>query len=179
MGLVDGALSLIGPEALAKGIELESVVASDVPTWVSGDSTRLRQILLNCLTNAIKFTARGKVRIALSREADPDTCRLRFEVSDTGIGIDPERQHLLFQNFSQVDASTSREYGGTGLGLAISKRLVEAMNGTVGMTSTIGAGSAFLVTVSLPIADEQVVNARPSRRAPYAGHVFWLPMTTR
>jgi PAS domain S-box-containing protein len=165
MGLVDGALSLIGPEALAKGIELESVVDSDVPTWVSGDSTRLRQILLNFLTNAIKFTARGKVRVALSREADPDTCRLRFEVSDTGIGIDPERQHLLFQNFSQVDASTSREYGGTGLGLAISKRLVEAMDGTVGMTSTFGAGSVFWVTVPLPIADERVVNARsePSR----------------
>ena len=97
MGLVDGALSLIGPEALAKGIELESVVDSNVPTWVSGDSTRLRQILLNFLTNAIKFTARGKVRVALSREADPDTCRLRFEVSDTGIGIDPERQHLFFR----------------------------------------------------------------------------------
>jgi PAS domain S-box-containing protein len=150
-GLIDGAMSIVRGEATAKGIELETVIASDVPAWVTGDPTRLRQILLNLLTNALKFTEQGRVRVTVRREA-VDSDLLRFEVSDTGIGIAADRQHLLFKSFSQVDRSTTRKYGGTGLGLAISRRLSEAMSGAMDMTSTLGTGSTFWFTALLPAA---------------------------
>jgi len=147
-GLVDGAVSLLRGDAIAKGIALETRIAPDVPAWVSGDPTRLRQILLNLLTNALKFTDRGRIQLAVRRDAGTDL--LRFEISDTGIGIAPDRQHLLFQSFSQVDRSIARKCGGSGLGLAISRRLAEAMSGTMGMTSELGAGSVFWFTARLP-----------------------------
>jgi light-regulated signal transduction histidine kinase (bacteriophytochrome)/CheY-like chemotaxis protein/HPt (histidine-containing phosphotransfer) domain-containing protein len=150
-GLVDGAISMVRPQALAKGIDILSDVAADMPTWVRGDPTRLRQVLLNLLTNAVKFTDRGSVRVTACRESEAATCRLRFEVADTGRGIPAERQHLLFQTFSQLDASTTREFGGSGLGLAISKRLIDAMDGVLGVTSRVGDGSVFWVVVPLPI----------------------------
>jgi len=149
-GLVDGALSIVRGEALAKGIALDFHVAPDVPAWVSGDPTRLRQVLLNLLTNALKFTEHGRVSLTVRCEPGTNAGLLRFEISDTGIGIAPERQHLLFQSFSQVDRSNARKYGGTGLGLAISRHLAKAMSGTIGMTSTIGIGSAFWFTAQLP-----------------------------
>jgi two-component system sensor histidine kinase/response regulator len=146
--VVDGALAIIRADALAKGVELELHVADDVPQWVIGDPTRVRQVLLNLITNALKFTPSGRISIALRR--DPSRLRLRFEVADSGIGIPFDKQHLLFQDFVQISTSTSRQYGGTGLGLAISQLLVHAMGGTIGATSIFEQGSTFWFTALLP-----------------------------
>jgi signal transduction histidine kinase/ActR/RegA family two-component response regulator len=148
--LVDGALSIVRGEALPKGIALRVDYAPDVPAWVCGDPTRLRQTLLNLLTNALKFTERGSIVVSVQRERSRADDLIRFEIADTGIGIAPEAQHLLFSDFSQLEKSTTRRFGGTGLGLAISKRLVEAMGGTIGAESTLGAGSVFWFNARLP-----------------------------
>lgn len=147
--LVDGALSIIRSDALSKGLRLQSNIASDLPAWLEGDPTRLRQILLNLLGNAVKFTATGSITLALSVEPESGRTRLRFAVTDTGRGVPADRQHLLFQNFSQVDQSITRRFGGTGLGLAICKRLVEAMGGAIGTDSEPGRGSTFWFTIAL------------------------------
>jgi CheY-like chemotaxis protein/HPt (histidine-containing phosphotransfer) domain-containing protein len=133
----------------------------DAPAYVVGDDARLRQVLLNLLNNAIKFTQIGHIVLAVKRvgsEAAGE--QLRFSVSDTGIGIPDDKRDRLFERFSQVDGSISREFGGTGLGLAISKRLVEMMGGQIGVDSVFGEGSTFWFTVTLPVAD--------SARAPAA-----------
>ena len=147
--VVDAAISIVEADAVAKGIELRCELAPDLPEWIEGDPTRLRQILLNLLGNAVKFTMEGSVTVAASRDPAPGAPRLRFTVTDTGIGIAPEQQHLLFQNFSQVDGSMTRRFGGTGLGLAICKRLAEAMGGAIGVDSQPGKGSAFWFTIAL------------------------------
>jgi two-component system sensor histidine kinase/response regulator len=149
-GLIDGAMSIVRADATAKGLALRTQIAADVPAWVNGDPTRLRQILLNLLTNAIKFTHEGRVEVAVSSVMGEEGV-LRFAISDTGIGIAPDRRELLFKNFSQIDPSIARNYGGSGLGLAISKRLAEAMSGTMGVTSALGAGSTFWFTARLPL----------------------------
>jgi CheY-like chemotaxis protein len=115
--------------------------------WIEGDPTRVRQILLNLMSNALKFTDRGHVLVRSSLQRGDGGDLLRFEVQDTGIGIPADRQRLLFQDFSQVDRSTTRRFGGTGLGLAICKRLAEAMGGEIGVVSEPGAGSTFWFTV--------------------------------
>jgi PAS domain S-box-containing protein len=148
--VVDGALSIIRSEALAKGLELDLHVASDVPQWVIGDPTRLRQVLLNLLTNALKFTPSGRISVALRRDASGDGDRLHFQVADSGIGIPLERQQLLFNDFVQMNTATTRQYGGTGLGLAISQRLVQAMNGMIGVTSMPERGSTFWFNARFP-----------------------------
>jgi PAS domain S-box-containing protein len=153
VGLVGAALSIVRGGALEKGIALDVRIAPDVPAWVTGDPTRLRQILLNLLTNALKFTERGRVRVTVRREPQAGDDVLRFEVSDTGIGIAPDHHHLLFENFSQVDRSDNRKHGGSGLGLAISRRLAEAMGGTIGVTSTVNVGSVFWFTARLPVTE--------------------------
>jgi CheY-like chemotaxis protein len=163
-GLVHGALALVGGVAREKGIALDIAVAPDVPSWVSGDPTRLRQILLNLLTNALKFTERGRVGITVRCEPRDGPDVLRFEISDTGIGIAPENQHLLFQKFSQVDRSDTRKHGGSGLGLAISRLLAEAMSGTIGVTSEVGTGSVFWFTAHLPTTAAPPRSAVPGRR---------------
>jgi two-component system sensor histidine kinase/response regulator len=158
--IVGGALALVRSDAERKGLALDVTIAPEVPPWVSGDPTRLRQILLNLLTNAIKFTEAGRVEIAV--RCEPDAAEnVRFEVIDTGIGIAPESRHLLFEKFSQVDRSNARKFGGTGLGLAISRSLVEAMSGTIGVSSTLGAGSVFWFCVGLPAA--QAPDATPPK----------------
>jgi CheY-like chemotaxis protein len=128
-----------------------------VPEGVSGDLTRLRQVLLNLLSNAVKFTETGEVVLTVSAEALPAAAprvRLRFVVRDTGIGLSPQGVSRLFQSFSQADSSTTRKYGGTGLGLAISKRLAELMGGTMWVESDgPGTGSSFFFTIEVPIAD--------------------------
>lgn len=122
-------------------------IKDDVPTWVSGDPMRLKQILANYLNNAVKFTTRG--RIVLSASIDTDQ-RMRFAVSDSGIGISEDGLARLFQSFSQTTTDTARKYGGTGLGLSICKKLSQLMGGDVGATSTLGQGSVFWCTVTMP-----------------------------
>jgi PAS domain S-box-containing protein len=150
--LVQGALALVQVVAREKGIALDMTIAPDVPDWVDGDPTRLRQILLNLLSNALKFTERGRVAVTVRRESQTGGDLLRFEISDTGIGIAAENRHLLFEKFSQVDRSDSRRFGGSGLGLAISRRLAETMSGTIGVTSGVGTGSVFWFTARLPLS---------------------------
>ena len=133
--------------AHAKGIELNSRVAPSVPRWVVGDPERLRQVLVNLLGNAVKFTHEGEVNLAaeLVQRIDDERSRIRFEVRDSGIGIPQDRVDRLFQSFTQVDASTTRRYGGTGLGLAICRELVELMGGDIEVESVEGKGSTFRI----------------------------------
>jgi len=143
-------LKLLGPQAHGKGLELACHLAPDVPGVLVGDSVRLRQVVVNLIGNAIKFTERGEVtvRVQVEPSAADQVC-LHFAVADTGIGISPENQRLIFDAFVQADSSTSRKYGGTGLGLAISSRLVEMMNGRLWVESEAGKGSVFHFTVTL------------------------------
>ena len=158
--LVQACRDLVQGDATRKSLRVEASVP-DAPLQLMGDPTRLRQILLNLLTNAIKFTERGSVAIAASYDAT--TPILRIAISDTGIGIPSATLPLLFERFSQADASITRRYGGTGLGLAISKRLVELMGGTIGVDSDIAAGSVFWFEVPLR-------EVRSEDRQPGAAH---------
>ncbi|WP_125940054.1 PAS domain-containing sensor histidine kinase, partial [Methylobacterium indicum] len=135
--LVDNAASIVRGLSEPKGLALDVALDASVPDWVRGDPDRLRQILLNLLNNAVKFTPAGRVAVRVEAEEGA----LRFCVSDTGIGIAPEQHGRLFQRFSQVDGSIRRQYGGSGLGLAICKGLVELMGGAIGVESRPGAGS--------------------------------------
>jgi PAS domain S-box-containing protein len=152
---VEGALDLLAPMAAEKRIDLLYEIAETTPILVRGDATRLRQIIVNLLGNAVKFTERGEVVLTLQAESlssaanGPAPARLHFAVRDTGIGIPAEGIARLFQSFSQVDASTTRRYGGTGLGLAISRRLVRQMGGDLTVESEAGRGSVFRFTVVL------------------------------
>jgi CheY-like chemotaxis protein len=154
--------SMVAGSAHAKGLALH-VDSADLPRHVRGDPTRLSQVLMNLLGNAIKFTEQGSVSLRgslLSREAD--ALRLRFEVRDTGIGIEPERIGKLFDAFEQSDTSTTRRFGGTGLGLAVTRQLVALMGGEVGVQSAPGVGSTFWVTVRVQPAARQAVWQTPA-----------------
>ncbi|MDP2832007.1 MAG: PAS domain S-box protein [Pseudomonadota bacterium] len=147
--VLDHVRSLIGEAAGAKGLNVE-VDGGDVPPWLRGDVTRLRQALLNYAGNAVKFTEQGTITLhARLLEAQDDRLLVRFEVQDSGSGIDPGKLPSLFQAFEQADVSTTRKYGGTGLGLAITRRLAGLMGGEVGVESTPGRGSTFWFTVRL------------------------------
>jgi len=157
---VEHCLQMMAERAHAKGLELECVIGDSVPVQVIGDAGRLQQVLLNLVGNALKFTAHGKVAVRVARESEESgSVRLRFTVTDTGIGITPEAQKCLFQPFSQADSSITRKFGGTGLGLAISRQLVELMGGTIGVESEAGKGSTFWFTVKLamPLGAVQVM----------------------
>ncbi len=148
--LMDGIIDTLASQAFEKGLELFYLIEKNVPDLLSGDSTRIRQILINLVGNAIKFTKQGQVFIRIQVEDESENqCRLMFEVKDTGIGIPEERTQDLFNLFSQVDPSTTRKFGGTGLGLAISKQLTELMEGTIGVKSKLNEGSVFWFTLPL------------------------------
>jgi PAS domain S-box-containing protein len=157
---VEGALDIVAPRAWEKGIELGCLIDEAAPAGILGDQARLRQVLLNLLSNGVKFTEAGEVVVVADAEATgADSHRLRLSVRDTGIGIPPDRMDRLFTSFSQLDASTTRRFGGTGLGLAISKRLVELMGGTISVESEQGSGSTFRITV--PVTAAEVPNPIP------------------
>jgi signal transduction histidine kinase/CheY-like chemotaxis protein len=146
---VEDSLDVLAERAQGKGLELACVFQPDVPRVVTGDPGRLRQVLLNLVGNAIKFTHEGGVVVRVSRTRGDETGAVRFEVADTGIGIANDAQERLFQPFSQADTSTTRRYGGTGLGLVICRRLAEAMGGAIGVDSEPGRGSTFWFTVAV------------------------------
>jgi len=158
--LLRDAVAIIAPEAAAKGLYLRTVFEGEVDAPLALDETRLRQVLLNLLANALKFTSEGGVVARLV--AGPAPGALRFEIADTGIGIAPEVQARLFQRFSQGDSSISRSYGGTGLGLAISKALVSAMDGEIGVDSQLGDGARFWITLTAQPAAAPAPVARPA-----------------
>ena len=147
---VDESVDLLAERAASKGVNLACLFHADVPAALRGDPGRLRQILLNLLGNAIKFTEQGDVVLSVTLMHHTDTdATIRFEVQDTGIGLPPDAQGRLFQSFSQADSSTTRKFGGTGLGLAICKQLTELMGGQIGVDSRLGEGSTFWFTAQL------------------------------
>jgi signal transduction histidine kinase len=146
---------------------------------VVGDVGRLRQVLLNLLSNAVKFTSKGGVTARLACETlGSDIARIRIEVTDTGAGIADGKIAGLFNRFAQAETSISANYGGTGLGLAISKQLIELMDGQIGVTSTLGAGSTFWFELSLPVAAAATgPEALPTRPSPISASGFWWSTT--
>ena len=155
--LAASVAALFRANAESKGFKLLFEVEQDVANWVVGDAQRLKQVLLNLVGNAIKFTERGSVTLRLTPLLAPDGwARVAFEVQDTGIGISPEAQAQLFEPFQQVDGSRNRRRGGTGLGLAISQRIVEAMGSKIQVRSELGVGSTFFFALSLELDSSPV-----------------------
>ncbi|TPI43194.1 response regulator [Mesorhizobium sp. B3-1-6] len=173
---LESAIDLIAPRTAEKGLDLGYVVEPGTPETIVADGNRLRQVLINLLNNAVKFTERGEVVLSVMEvpsaaadtspqgEGERKICTLQFAVRDTGIGIAKDRMDRLFRSFSQVDASTTRRYGGTGLGLAISRRLVELMGGEVWVESAEGKGTTFSFTIRAPVASSRkTAQAAPSK----------------
>jgi signal transduction histidine kinase/CheY-like chemotaxis protein len=157
--LVTDVVELIAPRAQAKGIEVAADIGESVPVRVAGDAARLRQVLLNLAGNAIKFTDRGGVALIVDRAADG---QIRFEVSDTGPGVEPEVRSRIFQEFEQGDATLARRHGGTGLGLSIAARIIERMGGMIVLDRAPEGGSRFGFTVDLPTVAGEAVSALPN-----------------
>ncbi len=171
-GLVERVVAILTPKAVAKGVRLSVSLAPGARGYRLGDPTRLRQVLLNLVGNAVKFTERGEVVLAVSEsDADADGTRLRFSVRDTGIGMTGTEQTRLFDKFVQADASVTRRFGGTGLGLAISRELVRLMGGTIVVESQVGVGSTFAFEADLPRTGAPAVAAP----VPEAGPVSVTP----
>ncbi|MFJ4068357.1 response regulator [Pseudomonas sp. NPDC089996] len=155
--LVQDTLTILAPAAHAKQLELLSLIYRDTPSSLIGDPLRLKQILTNLVSNAIKFTREGTIVVrAMLEDEHEDSAQLRISVQDTGIGLSPQDVRTLFQAFSQADNSLARQPGGTGLGLVISKRLIEQMGGEIGVDSTPGEGSQFWISLSLPKAHDDI-----------------------
>jgi PAS domain S-box-containing protein len=162
---VESALDVLGPRAMEKRLDLVYFVAEEVPAMVSGDEQRLRQVLINLVGNAVKFTSQGEIYIEVHGRVVPvgevdsldvrELWELTFRVRDTGLGIPHDKMDRLFKVFSQIESTNSRSFGGTGLGLAISKRLTEMMGGSISVTSEVGQGSTFIFTIRVPDAPGQ------------------------
>ncbi|AWN38275.1 GAF domain-containing hybrid sensor histidine kinase/response regulator [Methylobacterium radiodurans] len=164
--VTDEAVAIMRAAAEQKGLCLAVETGPGLPERVVGDPDRLRQVLLNLLNNAVKFTASGSVTLSVARLDGPaDAAHLRFAVRDTGIGIPAEKHAHLFRRFSQMDGTIQREYGGTGLGLAISKQLVELMGGAIGLESAVGEGSTFWFRLPLPVAGSAETEEAPVQQA--------------
>ncbi len=160
-----------------QGLELTCFIHPEVPRMVVGDYNRLRQVVVNLVGNAIKFTEKGEISLDVTQEARcPDDVVLHFTVSDTGIGIPAEKRTAIFEMFEQADSSTTRRHGGTGLGLAIAARLVGLMDGRIWVESEVGRGSRFHFTVRLGLGEEGA--GCPRARLPYTGCGSWWSMTT-
>jgi PAS domain S-box-containing protein len=160
----NNVVDIVGQRAQQKTIAIVLSVEPNTPRYLKGDPLRLGQILINLVSNAIKFTERGEIAVKVtSEELSPDLARLRFSVSDTGIGMSAEQMANLFQSFNQADTSITRKYGGTGLGLAISKQLCELMGGAISVKSEPGQGSTFVFTVNFGIAAANLLIQSPAR----------------
>jgi diguanylate cyclase (GGDEF)-like protein len=156
--LVEEVIGLLARQAQQKGLEIGYLMGQGVPERIRGDSLRLRQVLLNLIGNAVKFTEHGEVAVSISTRADSQGAfALRFDVSDTGIGMAGDAVQHIFESFAQADRSTTRKYGGTGLGLAICKQLVELMQGTIGVASVLGRGSNFWFTTRCQPAETPAI----------------------
>jgi signal transduction histidine kinase len=169
--LMSDTVALVQRSAAAKGLQVQAEIDRDFPRWVQGDINRLRQVLLNLLSNATKFTERGRIGFAASTQpldADDARVTLTISVSDTGVGIPEDRLLRVFEPFTQADSSTTRRFGGTGLGLAISQHLIRLMGGTLRVTSDVGDGSTF--TITLPVALAPAPAVTPSL---FSGTAQW------
>ncbi|MBF0158238.1 MAG: response regulator [Magnetococcales bacterium] len=160
--LVEQVTGLLRTMAIGKGLALTLTVAENVPEWIMADGLRLRQVLFNLVGNAIKFTDRGQVAVVVDVAFDGNDGQLRFSVTDTGQGIDPDYLAVIFDKFTQADAGITRRYGGTGLGLALSRQLVKLMEGNIWVESRTGAGSTFRFTLPLRPATSPVTDAVPT-----------------
>ncbi len=159
--VIEDAISLFRPKARDKGIEMPLEIAKSVPEEVIGDPSRVRQIISNLISNAVKFTQEGKVEVTvLARTMEDDYSEIRMNIIDTGIGIEEEALKHLFQSFQQADFSTTRKYGGTGLGLAISKELALRMGGEINVESVYGEGSMFTVVIPMKVAQRESDSTR-------------------
>ncbi|MBC8137090.1 MAG: response regulator, partial [Fibrella sp.] len=164
--VVEDIITLLYEGAERKGLEMGYVIEQGTPTLLVGDPGRIRQVLMNLVGNAIKFTESGEIVVRVDAGTiSSNEIRLRFEISDTGIGIPPEAQKQLFKSFSQADGSMTRKYGGSGLGLAISKQLVERMGGNISFTSRVGVGTTFRFGIFLPRQNEEIMAAGKSDHA--------------
>ena len=164
--VMETTIEIMSARAKEKGIELSYEIAPDTPARLTGDPDRLRQVLINLVGNAIKFTTKGRVLMRVEPNAENTQAgALRFSVSDTGIGIPPDKLGSIFEAFTQADASTTRQYGGTGLGLAISRRLVELMNGRIWAESRPGAGATFCFTVRFGLGPTPAKSLAPESQA--------------
>lgn len=160
---IEETFNLLAAKAIEKNLSLHYFIARDLPAYIYGDITRLRQILMNIVSNAIKFTLKGKITISVSRiKTINDRIELRFDVQDTGIGIPSEKIGRLFRSFSQADAGTAKNFGGTGLGLAICKNLVELMGGKIWVESKEGEGSDFIFTIQAGVVAKEDIPGRQS-----------------
>lgn len=154
--ILEDVLTINAPEAHNKSLELVSLIYSDVPQFLTGDPLRIKQVLTNLISNAIKFTPQGNITVrVLILDEDINQASVKFEITDTGIGLNDEQKDKLFRAFSQADSSTSRQFGGTGLGLVISQHLVKAMQGDIGVTSAEGEGATFSFSVTLKKSRQQ------------------------
>ncbi len=157
--LLTSTVKVVLPQARFKALSINTEISESAARWFAGDSHHVRQVLLNLLANAVKFTERGEVLLKVDAiEVVGTSARVRFEVKDTGIGIPLEKQAAIFEPFTQADDSITRVYGGTGLGTTIARQLVTLMNGAIGVTSTVGLGSTFWFELPLPFAEPRGVD---------------------
>jgi len=155
--LLSEVIEILAKKSADNNIDITSQCTEDVPHLIMADSMRLRQLILNLASNAVKFTSNGKITIrAKKKSQEKDNVLLRFEVEDTGIGIPKDKQEYIFEKFTQVDSSSTRKLGGVGLGLSICKTLVAMMGGKIGVISEVGKGSVFWVEIDFPVCNEDV-----------------------